>query len=139
MSVKILIIDDDISIGNLEQEVLEQTGYQVLRAYSGTEAVLLLKSCRPDLNFPILALLIGQFTGIILISAGPIIRKPIGSAYYRPSFFVPGSRGPSGNEIRSIRCGRPFPLVFLPVRVMYPAFSSLAMIRLALLTFIPSC
>lgn len=49
MSVKILIIDDDISIGNLEQEVLEQTGYQVLRAYSGTEAVLLLKSCRHDL------------------------------------------------------------------------------------------
>lgn len=49
MSVKILIIDDDISIGNLEQEVLEQAGYQVLRAYSGTEAVLLLKSCRPDL------------------------------------------------------------------------------------------
>lgn len=45
----ILIIDDDISIGNLEQEVLEQAGYQVLRAYSGTEAVLLLKSCRPDL------------------------------------------------------------------------------------------
>lgn len=39
MSMKILIIDD-ISIGNLEQEVLEQTGYQVLRAYSGTEAVL---------------------------------------------------------------------------------------------------
>ncbi len=33
MSVKILIIDDDISIGNLEQEILEQTGYQVLRAY----------------------------------------------------------------------------------------------------------
>jgi DNA-binding response OmpR family regulator len=49
MSVKILIIDDDISIGNLEQQVLEQTGYQVLRAYSGTEAELLLKSCRPDL------------------------------------------------------------------------------------------
>ncbi len=47
MSMKILIIDD-ISIGNLEQEVLEQTGYQVLRAYSGTEAVLFLKSCRPD-------------------------------------------------------------------------------------------
>lgn len=49
MSVKILIIDDDISIGNLEQEILEQAGYQVLRAYSGTEALLLLKSCRPDL------------------------------------------------------------------------------------------
>lgn len=45
----ILIIDDDIAIGSLEQEVLEQTGYQVLRAYSGTEALLLLKNRRPDL------------------------------------------------------------------------------------------
>lgn len=49
MSVKILIIDDDIAIGNLEQEVLEQRGYAVLRAYSGTEALLLLKDSRPDL------------------------------------------------------------------------------------------
>ena len=45
----ILIIDDDAAIGNLEQEVLERAGYAVLRAYSGTEALLLLKSSRPDL------------------------------------------------------------------------------------------
>ncbi len=45
----ILIIDDDVSIGNLEQEVLEQAGYAVLRAYSGTEALLILKDSRPDL------------------------------------------------------------------------------------------
>lgn len=45
----ILIIDDDIAIGNLEQEVLEQNGYAVLRTYSGTEALLLLKDSRPDL------------------------------------------------------------------------------------------
>ena len=45
----ILIIDDDTAIGNLEQEVLERAGYAVLRAYSGTEALLLLKDCRPDL------------------------------------------------------------------------------------------
>ena len=45
----IFIIDDDAAIGNLEQEVLERAGYAVLRAYSGTEALLLLKSCRPDL------------------------------------------------------------------------------------------
>ena len=38
----ILIIDDDISIGNLEEEVLERAGYATLRAYSGTEALLLL-------------------------------------------------------------------------------------------------
>lgn len=45
----ILIIDDDTAIGNLEQEVLERAGYAVLRAYSGTEALLLLKSSCPDL------------------------------------------------------------------------------------------
>ena len=45
----ILIIDDDVAIGNLEQEVLERAGYGVLRAYSGTEALLLLKNSCPDL------------------------------------------------------------------------------------------
>ena len=45
----ILIIDDDAAIGNLEQEVLERAGYAVLRAYSGTDALLLLKDSRPDL------------------------------------------------------------------------------------------
>lgn len=46
---KILIIDEDTQIGNLEQEVLEQQGYACLRAYSGTEAVMLLEQERPDL------------------------------------------------------------------------------------------
>ena len=46
---KILIVDDDIQIGNLEQEVLEQHGYTCARAYSGTEAVMLLDRERPDL------------------------------------------------------------------------------------------
>jgi len=45
----ILIIDDDLQIGNLEQEVLEREGYRCLRAYSGTEALLLLEKQRPDL------------------------------------------------------------------------------------------
>lgn len=45
----ILIIDDDAAIGDLEQEVLERAGYAVQRAYSGTEALLLLKSTRPAL------------------------------------------------------------------------------------------
>ena len=46
---KILIIDDDAAIGDLEQEVLEREGYAVRRAYSGTEALLLLKEEIPDL------------------------------------------------------------------------------------------
>ncbi|MGM9664058.1 MAG: response regulator transcription factor [Eubacteriales bacterium] len=46
---KILIIEDDTQIGNLEQEVLQQQGYTCLRAYSGTEAVILLEREQPDL------------------------------------------------------------------------------------------
>ncbi|MBP3654807.1 MAG: response regulator transcription factor [Oscillospiraceae bacterium] len=46
---KILIIDDDIHIGDMLEEVLRKEGYGVLRAYSGTEALLRLDTCRPDL------------------------------------------------------------------------------------------
>ena len=45
----ILVVDDDIHIGNLLQEALEAEGYRVSRAYSGTEAVLTLDHTRPDL------------------------------------------------------------------------------------------
>ena len=45
----ILIIDDDETIGDLEQEVLTRAGYRTLRAYAGTEALLLLKEQQPDL------------------------------------------------------------------------------------------
>ena len=44
-----MVIDDDESIGNMEQELLEREGYQVQRAFSDTEALLLLKQKRPDL------------------------------------------------------------------------------------------
>ena len=39
----IAVIDDDIHIGNFLEELLQREGYAVLRAYSGTEAVLLLE------------------------------------------------------------------------------------------------
>lgn len=45
----IMIVDDDIPIGNLLEEVLTREGYSVSRAYSGTEALLLLSGSRPDL------------------------------------------------------------------------------------------
>lgn len=45
----IAIIDDDVYIGDMLEEVLRQEGYQVLRAYSGTEALYLLSQNRPDL------------------------------------------------------------------------------------------
>ncbi len=46
---KILIVDDDMNIGNMLEEVLTAEGYGVLRAYSGTEAVMLLSAQTPDL------------------------------------------------------------------------------------------
>lgn len=46
---QIAIIDDDVYIGDMLEEVLRREGYDVLRAYSGTEAVLLVQAQRPDL------------------------------------------------------------------------------------------
>lgn len=46
---KILIVDDDVNIGNMLEEVLSAEGYGVRRAYSGTEAVMLLDAQLPDL------------------------------------------------------------------------------------------
>lgn len=45
----ILIVDDDLHIGNVLEETLTGEGYSVTRAYSGTEAVLVLSRIKPDL------------------------------------------------------------------------------------------
>lgn len=45
----ILIIDDDMHIGNMLEEALKKEGYGVLRAYSGTEALYVLSGTKPDL------------------------------------------------------------------------------------------
>ena len=46
---QILIVDDDVHIGDMIEEMLTRRGYGVLRAYSGTEALLILAGKRPDL------------------------------------------------------------------------------------------
>lgn len=46
---RILIIDDDIHIGNVLEETLSKEGYQIFRAYSGTEALFVLSKSKPDL------------------------------------------------------------------------------------------
>ena len=45
----IMIIDDDQSIGDMLAKVLGDEGYTISRAYSGTEAVMLLSQNKPDL------------------------------------------------------------------------------------------
>lgn len=45
----IMVIDDDVYIGDMLEEMLRREGYGVRRAYSGTEALLLLEQKSPDL------------------------------------------------------------------------------------------
>lgn len=45
----IAVVDDDPYIGEMLEKALTQEGYRVLRAYSGTEALLLFERQKPDL------------------------------------------------------------------------------------------
>lgn len=78
----ILIIDDDIHIGNMLEEVLRSRGFLVSRAYSGTEALLVLGNKKPDLI--LLDLMLPGLSGeellprisdtpVIVVSAKPIL------------------------------------------------------------------
>ena len=49
MDEKILIVDDDKYINDMLTEALNEEGYKVSKAYSGTEALLVLEKYRPDL------------------------------------------------------------------------------------------
>ena len=69
----ILIIDDDTHIGNMLEEVLSKEGYRVSRAYSGTEALLVLSGIRPDLI--LLDLIIVSCYGMSIGIQGNIIKS----------------------------------------------------------------
>lgn len=45
----ILIVDDDIYIGDMLQRLLTKNGYEAKRAYSGTEALYVIENDPPDL------------------------------------------------------------------------------------------
>ena len=45
----IAVIEDNVLTGDMISEILSEEGFQVIRAYSGTEALYLLKHKRPDL------------------------------------------------------------------------------------------
>ena len=49
MKKQIMIVDDDMNIGNMLEDALKREDYQVMRAYSGTEALMLLEKETPDL------------------------------------------------------------------------------------------
>lgn len=71
---RILIIDDDIHIGNMLEGVLLKNGYLTARAYSGTEALLLLE--RDSFSLILLDLMLPGVSGeelLAKISATPTI------------------------------------------------------------------
>ena len=70
---KILVIEDDIYIGNMVEEALRKNGYGVSRAYSGTEALLVIKDAVPDLI--LLDLMLPGITGEELLPQ--IINIPV--------------------------------------------------------------
>ncbi len=60
----ILVIDDDVPIGNMVEEILTREGYGVMRAYSGTEALLFMESAKLSGRMPDLVLLDLMLPGI---------------------------------------------------------------------------
>ena len=70
MKKKILIIEDDIQIGSLEEEALNNNGYQCFRAYSGSEAVLLLE--KESIDLIILDLMLPAMSEEVLKKSGDI-------------------------------------------------------------------
>ena len=58
---KILVVEDDVDIHNLIKNVLEKERYDVISAYSGTEALLLIE--KKDLDLILLDLMIPGLSG----------------------------------------------------------------------------
>ena len=63
---QILIVDDNVHIGDMIEEMLKRRGYGVLRAFSGTEALLVLAGNQPDLI--LLDLMLPGMTGEDVLS-----------------------------------------------------------------------
>ena len=64
-----MIIEDDVSISDMVSEALSDEGYSVIKAYSGTEALMVLNGSKPDLI--LLDLMLPGLTGEELL---PLIK-----------------------------------------------------------------
>lgn len=71
----IAVIEDDIAIGDVLEILLSRAGYRVIRAYSGTEALLLLKHEKPSLI--LLDLLLPGISGEEVLTHIPVDDIPV--------------------------------------------------------------
>ena len=81
---RILIIEDDLHIGDMVARVLTKEGYAVSRSYSGTEALFVIAENEPDLV--LLDLMLPGFSGEELLdklSAFPVFDQ----SCFRRKFF----------------------------------------------------
>ena len=62
---RILIIDDDIHINNMLDDILQQEGYRVSHAYSGTEALLFMSKSKQ--NLILLDLMLPGLSGEVIL------------------------------------------------------------------------
>lgn len=107
---KILVVDDDVYIGDMLQEALGKEGYGVMRAYSGTEAVMAI-----DLEKPDLILLDLMLPGL----SGEEVLKKIGGI----PVIVLSAKADAGSKVRLLLGGaqdyvtKPFDLSELLARI----------------------
>ena len=106
----IFIIEDDVNIGDMLEEALGLEGYEVTRAYSGTEALLILERKKPDLV--LLDLMLPGLSGEELI--GKLQGLPV---------IVMSAKSDLGSKINLLKAGacdyvtKPFILAELIARI----------------------
>ena len=93
---KILIVDDDPSIGEMLEELLNKNGYEPLRATSGAEALAVISACPPDLI--LLDLMLPGISGEELLSK-------IKTAYPQTAVIVVSAKEELQTRISILRSG----------------------------------
>lgn len=125
---KILIIEDDLHIGNMLEEALSNAGYGTCRAYSGTEAALVLSNLKP--NLVLLDLMLPGLNGeevLPLLKGTPVI--------------VVSAKVDIGNKVDLLLSGaadymtKPFHMSELLARIAVQLRNSAASGTAAILTF----
>ena len=96
MKDAILIIEDDNDISQMLKDLLEQHGYQAAQAYSGTEALLLLKERVPEAV--ILDLMLPGM-------AGEEVLKEIKEQYPQVGVIVSSAKDSVNTRISLLRAG----------------------------------
>jgi len=95
---KILIVDDEFNVVESLADVLEQSHYQVGKAYSGEEALKILRN-DPDYNLVIVDLLLPKMDGLELMAK---IREQVEK---RPALIVITGHGSVDSAVKAMKLG----------------------------------